>query len=70
MHVKLLECWDAHEICTMDIKYVICFVLQAFEVAAIITLAYTAAILLAVSIEFPFGNLEKMLVPSPDKKTK
>ncbi|XP_003728287.1 nose resistant to fluoxetine protein 6 [Strongylocentrotus purpuratus] len=51
-------------------NYFFSIYMLAFEVAAIITLAYTAAILLAVSIEFPFGNLEKMLVPSPDKKTK
>ncbi|XP_063954820.1 nose resistant to fluoxetine protein 6-like isoform X1 [Lytechinus pictus] len=42
----------------------------AFEVAAFIALGYMAAILMAVAIEFPFGNLERMIMPSTDKKTK
>ncbi|XP_030850769.1 nose resistant to fluoxetine protein 6 [Strongylocentrotus purpuratus] len=42
----------------------------AFEVTAIVTLAYVAAILMAVAIEFPLGNLEKLFMPLAEKKRK
>ncbi|XP_041462659.1 nose resistant to fluoxetine protein 6-like isoform X1 [Lytechinus variegatus] len=42
----------------------------AFEITSIVTMAYLAAILLAVTIEFPLGNLEKFFMPLAEKKTK
>ena len=43
---------------------------QAFYFAATVSVSYFVSVLVALAIEFPFANLEKVILPAPKRSKK
>ena len=43
---------------------------QAFYFAGVVSVSYFVALFFALAIEYPFANLEKLILPTPKKRTK